>query len=103
MNLNDYQTAAMVFRLETATPEYAIHNLGGECGEVQSLVAKAIRDGKKIDYDFNMKKELGDVLWHIAAIALDHGFTLDDIAEYNLYKLSNRVANGTMQGSGDNR
>ena len=101
--LNDYQGDAMRFRLATATPEYAKFGLFGEAGEIASLDAKAIRDGKKVDYEQQMKKELGDVLWFVAAIAMDNGFTLQDVADANIYKLSGRKDAGTIQGSGDNR
>lgn len=103
MQLNEYQSEAMTFRMETATPLYAVLNLAGEVGELHSLMAKAIRDGRKPDYDQNVKKELGDVLWSVAAIALDHGFTLADIANGNIAKLSARKRNNTLSGSGDNR
>lgn len=103
MNLNEYQNMAMSFRLPSATPDYALFNLGAEAGEVLSLRAKALRDGKKFDYEQNMKKELGDVLWHVAAIAIDNGFSLEDIAMSNIAKLTQRKATGTIQGSGDER
>lgn len=101
--LNDYQVEAMSVRLESADSAYAILGLAGEVGEVYSLAAKAIRDGKKFDYDQNIKKELGDVLWFVAAIAADNGFTLEDIAQSNINKLFKRKEDGTLQGSGDNR
>lgn len=103
MNFNEYQNEAMSFRLETATPEYAMYNLGSEAGEVLGVVAKALRDGRTFDYEQKLKKELGDVLWHVAAIAIDNGFTLQDIADSNIAKLSERKKNNTIQGSGDNR
>ena len=103
MSFNDYQNEAMSFRMETATALYAVLNLAGEVGELNSLMAKDIRDGRKPDYDMNVKKELGDVLWSIAAIAIDHGFTLQDIADTNITKLSKRKIDNTLTGSGDNR
>lgn len=93
----------MSVRLESADSAYAILGLAGEVGEVYSLAAKAIRDGKKFDYDQNIKKELGDVLWFVAAIAADNGFTLEDVAQSNINKLFKRKEAGTLQGSGDNR
>ena len=103
MNLNEYQNMAMSFRLPSATPEYALFNLGAETGEVLSLFAKGIRDGRKFDFDMNIKKELGDVLWHVAAIAIDNGFSLEDVAMSNIGKLTQRKAAGVIQGSGDDR
>lgn len=102
-DLNVYQDAALTFRTESANGDYALYNLAGEVGEILSLKAKAIRDGRKHDFDENMKKELGDVLWHVAAVAADHGYTLSDIANGNIYKLASRAARGVIQGSGDNR
>ena len=101
--LNNYQAQALSFRLPSANEQYALYNLGGEVGEIYSLVAKSIRDGRKPDYEQNMKKELGDVLWHVAAIAADNGWPLEDIALSNILKLTGRKAMGTISGSGDER
>lgn len=103
MNFNEYQNEAMSFRLETAGPDYALFNLGSEAGEVLGVVAKALRDGRTFEYEQKLKKELGDVLWHVAAIALDNGFTLQDIADSNISKLTKRKAANAIQGSGDDR
>lgn len=102
-SFNDYQVDAMGVRLESANGEYALYNLGGEVGELLSLVAKGIRDGRKFDYDQNVKKELGDILWQVTAVATDHGFSLEDVAQANIHKLLSRKDKGTLQGSGDNR
>lgn len=103
MTLNEYQAEAMSFRLETASPLYAILNLSGEVGELHSLLAKGIRDGNKPDFQQNVKKELGDVLWCLAAVAADNGFTLEDVGLSNIVKLSARKQNNTIKGSGDER
>lgn len=103
MNFNEYQNFCQSVRLPTATPEYCLLNLPGEVGELCSLIAKGIRDGRKLDYEQNIKKELGDSLWSIATIALDNGWTLQEVADGNVNKLSKRKVDGTFQGSGDNR
>jgi NTP pyrophosphatase (non-canonical NTP hydrolase) len=100
---NEYQEQAKQFRTETADHWYAIINLPGEVGELCSLIAKGIRDGFKEDYLTNVKKELGDVLWHIAAIADDHQLNLQDIADGNIAKLQSRKDRDVIKGSGDNR
>lgn len=102
-DLNNYQDEAMGFRLPSADSSYAILNLGGEVGELYSLFAKGIRDGRGADYAVNVKKELGDILWHVAAIAADHGIPLTEIASCNIEKLTKRKKNNTLTGSGDNR
>lgn len=83
---------------------YPTLGLAGEAGEVAEKVKKIIRDNKQIiDEKEEIAKELGDVLWYVAAIARDIGYSLDVIAEINLDKLADRKARGTLQGNGDNR
>ena len=101
MELNVYQWDAMKTRLPTADENYALFNLSGEVGELHSLIAKSIRDNK-LDMEL-VKKELGDILWCLAAVVGDCGFTLEDVAETNLEKLQKRKKNNTLQGSGDER
>lgn len=104
MNIDDYQKSAMQFRLPTADREYALLNLVAEAGEVAGKAAKLRRDGGNVDvYLAYIKKELGDVMWHIGAVADDHGFTMSEICQANLDKLFDRQKNGTIQGSGDDR
>jgi NTP pyrophosphatase (non-canonical NTP hydrolase) len=103
LTLDAYQHAAMQFRKPSATHMYALLGLSGEVGELQSLSAKAIRDGHKENHDDMFKKELGDILWFIAALADDYDLTLSDIAQANIDKLSGRQQRGTIGGSGDDR
>lgn len=102
-NLNTYQAMAAAVRLPTATPEYVQLSLAGETGELLGYIGKAIRDGRKPDYEQHIKKELGDVLWNVAMMAMDNGWTLGDIAHSNIVKLYDRKDRGVLQGSGDNR
>lgn len=103
MQLNEFQSKALAFRLPTAHGPYAMLNLTGEVGELNSLIAKAHRDGPKPDHEKNVKKELGDILWVLAALCADHGTSLHEIAQGNLDKLSGRTARDTIGGSGDDR
>lgn len=104
MNLDQYQRSAMTFRLPTADREYALLNLLAEAGEVAGKAAKHRRDGGDVEeYNMHIKKELGDVLWQVAAVAADHGWTLSQVAEHNLEKLSSRQQRDAIQGSGDLR
>lgn len=109
MTLDEYQGLA----LESAVYDerynilYPALKLAGEAGEVSEKIGKRLRD---FDGDFedkewrlSVKKELGDVLWYIAALADGLGFTLEDVADTNLSKLASRMARGTIQGSGDDR
>jgi len=103
MGFDEYQEKAATFRTESADHWYAIINLPGEVGELSSLIAKGVRDGFLEDYLPNVRKELGDILWHIAAIADDHQINLSDIAEGNIAKLQSRKDRDVIKGSGDNR
>jgi NTP pyrophosphatase (non-canonical NTP hydrolase) len=103
MTFDDYQSAA---RKTAIYPEqhkvvYPALGLTGEAGEVAEKVKKWIRDGV-LDPDA-VKKELGDVLWYLAALAGDLNLSLSDVAEANVRKLESRQARGVLGGSGDNR
>lgn len=108
MNLNDYQQLALrTARSKDANDEFYHLLLGlvGEAGEVAEKVKKVIRDEgsdfSKLDELF--KKELGDVLWHIAVLAAYFDIKLEDIAQMNIDKLASRLERGTIGGSGDTR
>lgn len=104
MEMNEYQEQARTTRLPDADWEYLLLNLSGEVGELLSIEAKARRDGiVPNDYFIRVEKELGDILWHVALIAYDHGVTLTEVAEANLKKLADRQARNVLGGSGDNR
>lgn len=108
MTLNEYQQKA----LETANyPDshliiYPALGMNGEAGEVAEKVKKVIRD-KNMEFDddtrHNIALEVGDVLWYCATMARDLGYTLDEIAEMNYYKLKSRQQRNMIGGSGDNR
>jgi len=75
--------------------------LTGEAGEVSEKIKKLFRDNR-IDDDAVLK-ELGDVLFYTVALSNIFGGSLIKIIELNMEKLNERVKNGTLQGSGDNR
>lgn len=76
--------------------------LAGEAGEVVEIFKKAIRrnipltDKERAE----LKLELGDVLWHVAAIASFLDFTLEDIAAANIQKLEQRNATDYFRTTG---
>ena len=83
---------------------YPTLGLAGEAGEVAEKVKKIIRDNKQIiNEKEGLAKELGDVLWYIAAIGRDIGYSLEVIAEMNIEKLADRKERGKIKGEGDNR
>jgi NTP pyrophosphatase (non-canonical NTP hydrolase) len=124
--LDDYQTLAVRSAIYPGkgTPfglMYAALGLA-EAGEVQNKVKKIFRDDGAIHLEENglgvyyavftavseerkqqIRKELGGVLWYIAACCDELGIKLSDIARVNLVELASRAERGTLQGSGDNR
>jgi NTP pyrophosphatase (non-canonical NTP hydrolase) len=109
MDFNDYQTKS---RKTAGYPAighpviYPVLGLVNEAGEVAGKIKKVFRDkdGHISDETRSaLKAELGDVLWYIAQVATELGLTLDEIAEYNITKLYNRLERGKIRGDGDNR
>lgn len=85
---------------------YPALGLAGEAGEVCEKIKKVIRD-QDGDVDLNnrieIKKELGDVLWYVAALAHELELDLSSVAEGVLIKLADRKKRNVLGGSGDNR
>jgi NTP pyrophosphatase (non-canonical NTP hydrolase) len=85
---------------------YVSLGLAGEAGEIANKVKKILRDdaGEVTEEKRRLiAGELGDVLWYVAQVATQLDIDLEEIAQDNLDKLAGRKANGTLQGSGDNR
>lgn len=78
--------------------------LSGESGEVADIVKKAIFHGHGFDpthcpeeEDGNTHKialELGDILYYISIMSYEMGYTLEDIAQMNIAKLTKRYPDG---------
>lgn len=111
MDFNEYQ------RIATQTIEYpeADNNLvypalglAGEVGEVVEIIKKNYRLTGEISSSFlgdssKLEKEMGDVLWYLAALCTELDIDLDYIARLNLEKLKDRKERGVIKGEGDNR
>lgn len=108
MDLNEYQEKAGEFAIfpKSAGIIYPVLGLVGEAGEVAEKFKKVIRDKDgwmSKDDSHEMLKEIGDVLWYVAALTNSLGFSLQTVAEINLDKLQSRKDRNAIQGSGDNR
>jgi NTP pyrophosphatase (non-canonical NTP hydrolase) len=97
VNLREYQAQAertlnsgLPFREQLSM---ATLGLGGEAGEVQELVKKALFHGTDLDRA-RVAEELGDVLWYLSALASTLGLSLDELAQRNLDKLRARHPHG---------
>jgi NTP pyrophosphatase (non-canonical NTP hydrolase) len=108
MTLNEYNESALATAIygEGQKITYPTLGLAGEAGEVADKVKKVLRDYDGVFTDelkLNIAKEIGDVLWYIAALSRDLGFTLEEVAKMNIDKLESRKQRNVISGSGDDR
>lgn len=115
MELNEYASKAMQTAIYpgAGTPmglAYVALKMNGEAGEFAEHLGKAMRDehladiGEPLDERHALLvKEVGDVLWYLAAACRELGITLEDAAQINLAKLADRNTRNKLQGSGDER
>lgn len=108
MTGNEYQTLAERTNLVTGEKAlyYATLGLVGEAGEVANKVKKVIRDDGGVITEEKksiVRKELGDIMWYIARLCSELGYSLDDVMQENLDKLALRQQQGKIKGDGDNR
>lgn len=95
---------------------YVALKMNGEAGEFAEHIGKAMRDDEFAQLRTHrhyvmlteerrelLIKEVGDVLWYLAAAAHDLGTDLSTIAQVNVDKLKDRYNRNALQGSGDNR
>jgi NTP pyrophosphatase (non-canonical NTP hydrolase) len=86
---------------------YPAFALSEEAGEVAGKIAKFIRkSGTESDYSKlreDVKKELGDVAYQLSETARQFGWTLQDVIDGNVEKLSDRKKRGVLIGEGDDR
>lgn len=121
MTLNEYQrlsnrTAPMQFsvlavleneheiRALTQVLREATFGLGiaGEAGEVVDMVKKHLGHGHPMDRE-KLVKELGDVMWYVAALAAVFEITLDEVGRANIEKLKKRYPEGFSEAASQNR
>ncbi len=115
MNFNEYQRQAKTTELMDRSEQLSANDpamiakilgLVGEAGEVAEKFKKIVRDREGVITDedkLDIRKELGDVLWYISALADYLDLPLDEVAEKNLEKLFDRKSRGAQRGSGDDR
>jgi NTP pyrophosphatase (non-canonical NTP hydrolase) len=105
MTLNDYQDQAQAFNIveDSARSEHAFAGLVEEVGELASHRKRKARGDARPDSINFIKKELGDILWYVADLCAVYGFSLEEVASANLYKLKKRKENDTIKGRGDER
>ena len=113
MNLNEYQTHARKTAMGLNINHMAF-GLLEEAGEVSGILKRVWRGDEEFEDPLadcepseyargKLKAELGDVLWYTAMLADVLGFSLEEVATYNLAKLQRRKAKDMIHGSGDDR
>jgi len=85
--------------------EYVIHAIIGaatESGELLEALQKVIIKGEAFD-EVNMREEVGDVFWYVAALADTCGFTFEQAQRSNIAKLRARYPNKFTAFDANNR
>lgn len=105
MNIDEYQEfcASRASDID-GQPGLILCGLGvaGEAGECADLVKKHVFHGHPLKAE-KLKKELGDVLWYVAMLARNLGFTMTDVINANVEKLVDRYPNGFTKEASINR
>lgn len=73
----------------------AMMGINGEAGEAMDILKKVLFQGH--DLGINKAKiieELGDVLWYLTLATITMGYTLSDVMDENIKKLTKRYPNG---------
>jgi NTP pyrophosphatase (non-canonical NTP hydrolase) len=113
MDFNQYQEVAVgtaVYPSVGGNLVYPALGIAGEGGEYADKVKKMWRNRDCMSVAclspqerVDMAKELGDILWYIAASAKELGYYLDEIASFNVEKILDRRKRGVVKSEGDNR
>lgn len=100
--MDDYQHAAARTLIDKPDAEYSAEQimlvwnalgLVGEAGEVADTIKKAVFHQHGLDRDM-LIKELGDVLWYVAALCTKLGVDMSYVAGLNIAKLRKRYPEG---------
>lgn len=100
MNLDDYQKLAARTIPANKDKNERIKEfslaLCEEAGESAGVLKKVIYHNHPFDSEkaLLLIGELGDLMWHIAALATEFNIAMSDITEYNLKKLQTRYPEG---------
>lgn len=113
MNFNEYQEKTkktVTFGESSERMYYLGLGIADEAGEVAGKLKKFIRDDKAKSLEDlsdeqkeSLMKEVGDVLWYAAQLALACEYPLERVAEMNIEKTYSRHERGKIHGSGDDR
>lgn len=111
MHANNYQALAARTLIDSPDAEYTPEQimlvwnalgLAGEAGEVADIIKKAVFHQHGLDRDERIK-ELGDVLWYIAALCSNLDVPLASVMERNIAKLNQRYPDGYSSAASKTR
>lgn len=111
MDANEYQQLAGRTLINGPDTEYSpadimlVWNalgLAGEAGEVADTIKKAVFHQHGVDRD-ELIKELGDVLWYVAALCTKLDVSLAEVMTRNIEKLKRRYPDGYSSGDSKKR
>lgn len=102
MTANEYQEKANRTLIDEPdfqiTPDqvmkvWNVTGLAGEAGEVADLIKKGIFHQQGVDPE-KVKRELGDVMWYVAALCKCFDFSMEEVMQSNIDKLLKRFPEG---------
>jgi NTP pyrophosphatase (non-canonical NTP hydrolase) len=102
MDANEYQQQAGRTLIDKPDAAYTDHDimlvwnalgLAGEAGEVADTIKKAVFHQHGVTRSVLMK-ELGDVLWYVAALCTKLDISMEHVMEQNIAKLRERYPEG---------
>lgn len=96
MTLNEYQDEAKQTRGAQCDRLYLAVKLQEEAAEAAQPVVKEHYHNKPVDVG-HLMDELGDLMWYVATLADEFGWSLQNVAEYNVLKIRQR--HGTQYSS----
>ncbi len=114
MDATEYQRLASRTLIDSPDAEYdgleimLVWNalgLAGESGEVADIIKKAVFHRHGLDESTVQKliKELGDVLWYVAALCTKINVPMSTVMECNITKLQQRYPDGYSSKNSINR
>lgn len=109
MTFDEYQEAAKstaVYPYIGNNLTYPLIGLCGEVGEVAEHIKKTIRDNDGVlsaERKDKLLYELGDVLWYLARLTSEIGYSFNEVAKANLEKLWLRKEANKLHGEGSTR
>lgn len=114
MDATEYQRLASRTLIDGPDAEYSDYQimlvwnalgLTGESGEVADIIKKAVfhQHGMNTATKSQLVKELGDVLWYVAAICTKLDVPMGVVMEHNIEKLKQRYPAGYSSDASINR